>query len=239
MHKYRNRYHNKYIHIENKHNITMWKTITCSITKTITRHKKNKLSWMQTVHNNNNNNIYNTQQYFGSIPSDQVGLSYTERQARRLAEQMKDENVESEYMDRLRGDVASADSLIAGLEHELLGEIAMALKGSEDKVNWALLQCDLIEKENNPTKENIEKHKFWRKEVDDRRRNLIIHRQACGFRINNYSFVQKLFPIPKKWPSSGKEAIIKKNTTKSPNKIDDKNDIPWEEKMRRLYARRR
>ena len=40
--------------------------------------------------------------------------------------------------------------------------------------------------------------------------------------------MQKLF-IPKKWPSSGKEAIIKKNTTKSPNKIDDKNDIPWEE----------
>ena len=48
---------------------------------------------------------------------------------------MKDENVESEYMDRIRGQVQTADSLIAGLEHELMGEIAAALKSSEDKVN--------------------------------------------------------------------------------------------------------
>lgn len=172
-----------------------------------------------------------------SIPADQIGKSYSERQARRLAEQMKDENVESEYMDRIRGQVQTADSLIAGLEHELMGEIAAALKSSEDKVNWALLQCDLIEQQNEPTKENIEKHKFWRKEVDDRRRNLIIHRQACGFRINNYSFVQKLFPIPPKWPSAdGKKAPLKKT---GPADRQEKQPLSWNEKMRMLYERRR
>ena len=172
-----------------------------------------------------------------SIPADQIGKSYSERQARRLAEQMKDENVESEYMDRIRGQVQTADSLIAGLEHELMGEIAAALKSSEDKVNWALLQCDLIEQQDEPTKENIEKHKYWRKEVDDRRRNLIIHRQACGFRINNYSFVQKLFPIPPKWPSAdGKKAPLKKAGA---GDRQEKQPLSWNEKMRMLYERRR
>eukprot|EP00943_MAST-04B_sp_MAST-4B-sp1_P000724 g724.t1 len=184
----------------------------------------------RTAHNVRGIYIYRLQ--FCSVP---IGSSYTEQQARRLAEQMTDENVESEYMERLRGEVKSADSLMAGLEHELKSEIAQALKGSEDKVNWALLQCDLIEKKNEPTAENIKNHEYWRKEADTRRRNLIIHRQACGFRINNYSFVQKLYPIPPKWPNSNNpvDKSINQHTTKKDEPLS------WEEKMRLFYAKRR
>ena len=72
---------------------------------------------------------------------------------------MQDENLHSPYLDKLRGEIITGESLISGLEQELRGEIARALKESEDKVNWALLQCDLILKSE---KTNARRHTIAR-----------------------------------------------------------------------------
>ena len=123
---------------------------------------------------------------------------HSEKQVRRLANALLDENVESPYLDKLRGEVVSGESLISGLEQEMRGEIARALKETEDKVNWALLQCDLVARsEEQRTAEDIRLHKHWRQEAIRARTNLIIHRQACGFRLQCHATVYRLFPIPK------------------------------------------
>ena len=123
---------------------------------------------------------------------------HSEKQVRRLADAVQDENLHSPYFDKLRGEIITGESLISGLEQELRGEIARALKESEDKVNWALLQCDLILKsEKKRTQEDIQLHEHWRQEAIRARTNLIIHRQACGFRLNCHATIYKLFPVPK------------------------------------------
>ena len=165
-------------------------------------------------------------------------------QVKRLAMQLKDENVESEYLDRLRGEpIVTANSLIEGLELELKGEIAMALKRSEDKVLWALLKCDLIRKTTKKIQQDdIDAYIYWRQEAETARRNLIIHRQACGFRLNNYSTIVDMYPLPRKDLAAARKEFTdsavagKKTREKS---CGDQSGRDWAEKMRSFVANSR
>lgn len=118
---------------------------------------------------------------------------------KRLVEELKDEGYESIYLDRLRAtlDVAQQHAI---LEKEIIQEMAYALGQSAAKVDHVLLELELIERalsaETDPIKIGslLNTHDAKRQEAIRLRRDLLIHREALGFRSNDV--LQRLYPIP-------------------------------------------
>ena len=74
-------------------------------------------------------------------------LSWGNKPWERLAQRLKDEKVESVYVDRLEGKLGrkvTVEDQINELEQEILQETAGALRRSEDKVRFCEGQCTLI-----------------------------------------------------------------------------------------------
>lgn len=116
----------------------------------------------------------------------------------------------SVHLERLKS-LVDPEKQIQGMEDELREEIAAALRETANKVDFAILRCEeaalnvsMIRK----TKGNscneaairnaIKVYNTLCDKAEEARRNLIIHRQACGFRTDNYKVCLKFYPIPKK-----------------------------------------
>ncbi|MBN1656339.1 MAG: hypothetical protein JXA30_21395 [Deltaproteobacteria bacterium] len=116
-----------------------------------------------------------------------------------LLECLTDSEFDSPYLDRLRSRVEIAQGR-EGLQREILQEIAQALGRSEDKVNEALLELEMLEAEiareadGNRRRSLVET--FNRKRESARRalRDLVIHREALGMRRNKQ--LAEIYPIP-------------------------------------------
>jgi hypothetical protein len=121
-----------------------------------------------------------------------------------LLEQLRSQGHQSSYLDRLQARVGGLSRGHRALEMEILQEMASSLGRSEDKVNFALLQLELCEREitalekDNPQSprlpELIERFNQLRQAALDARRDLMIHREAVGFRRNDG--MHQLYPIP-------------------------------------------
>jgi hypothetical protein len=104
-----------------------------------------------------------------------------------LVEELKAERVRSPYQDRLasRLDIAAP---APSLERQLLEEMACALRGSADKVTHSLQQLHAaeldIESASTPKerRERISAYNQQRKRAVQARWELMIHREALGFR---------------------------------------------------------
>ena len=73
-------------------------------------------------------------------------LSWGNKPWERLAKRLQDEKVESVYVDRLErkiGKKVTLEDQLHEIEQEILQETASALRKSEDKVNFALLQLQV------------------------------------------------------------------------------------------------
>ena len=117
---------------------------------------------------------------------------------KRLVEELKDEGYESIYLDRLRAnlDVGQQHGI---LEKEIVQEMAYALGRSAAKVDHALLELELLQKELarcalEPRRATLERAiRSKRNEALRRRRDLLIHREALGIRRND--ILETLYPI--------------------------------------------
>lgn len=118
---------------------------------------------------------------------------------KRLVEELKDQGYESVYLDRLRAnlDVAQQHAI---LEKEIVQEMAYALGRTAAKVDHALLQLELLQRELtddlSPSRraELLDLFRERREAAIRFRRDLLIHREAIGIRRND--ILERLYPIP-------------------------------------------
>lgn len=123
--------------------------------------------------------------------------------AKRLAADLIAQGIESKYLARVLEKVGGEDSLDQ-IEREFVREIATALGRSEDHVNLALAELELhrarydravregasaAERQGYADAFNAQRLVAQRK-----LRDLLIHREAIGFRRNN--ILNDLYPIP-------------------------------------------
>lgn len=117
---------------------------------------------------------------------------------KRLVEELKDQGYESIYLDRLRASL-DVEQQHAILEKEIVQEMAYALGRSAAKVDHALLELELLERElkrcDSPVAREVLRQAIdvKREEALARRRDLLIHREALGIRRNDV--LEKLYPI--------------------------------------------
>merc|ERR1719163_481607 len=144
-------------------------------------------------------------------------LSWGNKPWERLAQRLKDEKVESVYVDRLEGKLGrkvTVEDQINELEQEILQETAGALRRSEDKVNYILLQLQCkgldINKERNDVirRQLIGDFNKLRQDAIAARRDLTIHREACGMRIKNWDRTLRLYPVPPRCPADATVAPV-------------------------------
>ena len=118
---------------------------------------------------------------------------------KRLVEELKDRGYESIYLDRLRAtlDVEQQHGI---LEQEIVQEMAYALGQSAAKVDHALLELELLHAElarcetRTERASLIEAIRHKEAEALERRRRLLIHREALGIRRNDV--LETLYPVP-------------------------------------------
>ena len=112
------------------------------------------------------------------------------------------EGVESPYIDRLRARV-DPSQVVTDIQREIVSEMAQALGHSEEKLERALLELDVIAhriKALGPTPnpaalaELEARFDAQRERCLKRRWELEVHREAVGFR--NHEALNRLHPIP-------------------------------------------
>lgn len=128
---------------------------------------------------------------------------------KRLVRELSDAGFESPYLERLQRKL-DVDQAHAELEAEIRREMAQALGRAEDKVNAALLELDVIERGIARLAAGRDEDENWQNRVDARiedynrqrevaRRRLwelVIHREALGFRRNGD--LREFYRIPPK-----------------------------------------
>jgi hypothetical protein len=124
---------------------------------------------------------------------------------KRLAADLVAQGIESKYLDRVLAKLAPDESLDQ-LQAEIACEIAQALGRSEDYVNVALAELELQRaryeralREGAPMNERqgyADAFNAQRVVAQSKLRNLLIHREAIGFRRNQ--MLNELYPIPPK-----------------------------------------
>ena len=152
----------------------------------------------------------------------------------RSAKQVQNTNIQNQYLEKMRT-VHDPNQHIKTLEDELMGAMAEALKKQSDKIyieyhqmNELLniyLDDSLSLKRRKDARikfnecRNAAKHAKW---------ELIVHRQAIGFRIKNHDTVNEMFPIPPPLP----ELDIDEIRTKSDNPNFESVDKEYDDNMR-------
>lgn len=121
---------------------------------------------------------------------------------KKLAAELQEQGIESKYMARIQARVTPAERL-ANVEAEILQEIAGALGRSEDRVNLALAECELLASQHARAsgaaqRELARAFNAQREVARARLRDLLIHREAAGFRRNQV--LNELYPIPRALP---------------------------------------
>lgn len=122
---------------------------------------------------------------------------------KKLAQDLAEFGIESAYLSRVRARV-DAEQQLELLEQELAGEIARALGRTEERLNLALAELELCEARfrraqdaGAPRHELLELATAFngqRAVAEARLRDLVIHREAAGFRRNQELY--ELYPLP-------------------------------------------
>lgn len=124
---------------------------------------------------------------------------------KKLAAELVEHGVESKYLARVTARVTPEQQL-ENLELEIVQEMAGALGRSEDRVNLALAELELLLARAQKARREraseralshcIEAFNAQRVVAQGRVRELLIHREAVGFRRNQ--ILSELYPIPPK-----------------------------------------
>ena len=126
-----------------------------------------------------------------------------DRPWKKLAAELAEHGMQSKYLERVRARVDAQQSLLA-LEAEIAGEIALALGRTEERLNLALAELELrgaklarlrgAAASGPELGAAIDAFNHQRSVAEQRRLELVIQREAAGFRRNRA--VYELYPIP-------------------------------------------
>lgn len=133
---------------------------------------------------------------------------------------VKNTNVENQYLEHIR-DLHDPSMHLKTIEDELKGTIGKALGKQGQKIlmyarlmNQEREKYDklLLQKKEMPNQYDgsfavdlrkiAKQHNEWRKECLQARWELIVHRQAVGFIVDNHKYVTETFPIAEALPES-------------------------------------
>jgi hypothetical protein len=122
---------------------------------------------------------------------------------------VKDTDVTNPYLDRVRSKVVDPGLQIKTIEDELCGAIVKALGRQGEKVRSAVsymteararhLEC-LDARAYEGALETSHRHNDARKRAIKARWELLVHRQAVGFTVDNHTVVHTTFPIGEALP---------------------------------------
>ncbi len=124
---------------------------------------------------------------------------------RPMIESLQQKGFRSTFLDRLqrRMQIATGQS---SLEYEMLQEMASSLGRAEDRINVALLRCEVLSRELDEAEAKlplppdypalVESFNAQREEALLRREHLLIQREAIGLRQNQQ--LEALYPVPPK-----------------------------------------
>jgi hypothetical protein len=117
---------------------------------------------------------------------------------KKLASDLQEHGVDSRYIARIEARVTPEEQL-DNLQREIVQEIAGALGRSEDRVNLALAELELLAARyrlasGSQRGELARAFNTQREVARARVRDLLIHREAAGFRRN--AILSELYPIP-------------------------------------------
>lgn len=121
---------------------------------------------------------------------------------KKLVDELTARGYQSPYLERLRSRLGGYYGA-ADLEQEIIQEMASALGRTEEKVNLALLELELIDRRiaesvdvASPAELDALYEAFESKRQHAMQcvRELLIHREAIGFRRNE--ILRELYPIP-------------------------------------------
>jgi hypothetical protein len=137
----------------------------------------------------------------GSGISDQNGL-VSKTPWKKLAAELVENGIESKYLARVQARVTPEERLET-VEQEILQEMAGALGRSEDRVNLALAELELLGARHQraaPGERSALVSAFNAQRIvaQAKLRELLIHREAVGFRRNQ--ILSELYPIPPRLP---------------------------------------
>lgn len=122
---------------------------------------------------------------------------------KKLAAELAEHGVESKYLARIEARVTPEEQLDV-LEAEIAKEMASALGRTEDRLNLALAELELTRarheralRDGAPADEQtalVEAYDAQRRVAEARLRELMIQREAIGFR--RHALLYELYPIP-------------------------------------------
>jgi hypothetical protein len=146
--------------------------------------------------------------FFSTAASSKPSNSTTwERSAKRV----KNTDVTNPYLDKIRAETVDPSLQIKTIEDELCGAIGKALGKQGDKVLHAIREMkeehvrynECIEhKQFDAALEFANRHNEARKRALKARWELLVHRQAVGFTVDNHSVVHATFPINDNLPDT-------------------------------------
>jgi len=134
----------------------------------------------------------------------------------RSAKLVKNTDVTNPYLDQLRSEVVDPVLQLKTIEDELCGAIGKALGRQGEKVLFAIRE---MKAEHTQYLEHIHaqaydealqsatRHNDARKRAIKARWELLVHRQAVGFTVDNHSVIHTTFPISEALPAEMEEII--------------------------------
>ena len=167
--------------------------------------------------------------FFSTTASSKPTNSTWERSAKRV----KNTDITDPYLDKIRAETVDPALQLKTIEDELCGAIGKALGKQGDKVLSAIR---IMVDEHEQYKKCIESRRFdealefahrhneARKKALEARWELLVHRQAVGFTVDNHSVVHQTFPINGALPESLDGLKESHEMTDIPNsKVESKN----------------
>ena len=135
---------------------------------------------------------------------------------------MKDADVTNPYLERVRSELVDPALQIKTIEDELCAAIGKALGRQGEKVQFAIREMTdaharyrerIHAKDYEEALKSAHHHNEARKRSIKARWELLVHRQAVGFTVDNYTVVHTTFPIGGALPLTMEElrANISKN----------------------------
>lgn len=125
----------------------------------------------------------------------------------KLAAELREYGVESPYLERVRARV-DAEQELRALQDEIAGEIARALGKTEERLNLAMAELDLCRAKlarvraaglsGSELQAAVAAFNSQRSVAEKRLRDLVIHREAAGFRRNQAVYEAHPLPPPER-----------------------------------------
>ena len=176
---------------------------------------------------------------------------------------LKDEKSDSIYLARIRRDVVDIKDHVERIEEEILEEMSAALGRTAGRCDYKFFMLDKAKEavdgcghDQTQRRAAIEAFNAARQEAEKARRALLIHRQAVGFRTQNYQEVSKFWPLPEKMEEgeagatagaegdgeaagkAGAEGEDGFRRGKGGVHLTHEGQLSWADQMSRLYSRR-